>query len=286
MGKVLLNKGDLVGIEEPGYLGAIQAFSLYEPEFCGIPLLEDGLDLEVLEQVLKENKVKMLYTVPNFQNPTGLTYSLEKRKKLGELLQQYDTVLIEDDPYSDLSFQEEVLPYAGAGVIENSVVFGSISKIITPGLRLGWICTKNQKIREQIVVAKQASDLHSNIFAQYLIYDYLEHNDLKEHIAKIKELYHSQSDAMLRAIATYFPKEVKVTRPKGGMFMWVELPKGLSSMKLFDLAIKENIAFVPGNPFYTKEGEVNTLRLNYTNSDATMIEEGIKRLGKVIQSMM
>lgn len=286
MGKVLLNKGDKVCLEKPGYLGAIQAFSLYEPEFIGISLLEDGIDLEELKEVLENHKVKLLYVVPNFQNPTGLTYSREKREALCELLKQYNTVLIEDDPYSDLSFEQETLPYIGAGKLNNSVLFGSISKIITPGLRLGWICTKNKEILEQATVAKQASDLHSNIFSQYLIYDYLMNNDLQKHIHEICKLYKEQSKVMLSAIKKYFPAEVKVTSPKGGMFMWAELPKGMSSTKLFQLALQENVAFVPGNPFYTKDGEVNTLRLNYTNADATMIEEGIKRLGKVMKAYL
>lgn len=282
MGKVLINKGDKVCLEKPGYLGAIQAFSLYEPEFMSIPLLEDGIDLEELEETLGNNQVKLLYVVPNFQNPTGLTYSKEKREALCSLLSRFETVLIEDDPYSDLSFGQEQLPYIGAGKLMNSVLFGSISKIITPGLRLGWICTKNKEILKQVTVAKQASDLHSNIFSQYLIYDYLMHNDLQRHIDGIRKLYKEQRDAMLAATGKYFPKEVKVTSPKGGMFMWAELPEGFSSAKLFEMALQENVAFVPGNPFYTKEGDVRTLRLNYTNSDATMIEEGIKRLGKVI----
>lgn len=286
MGKVLLNKGDKVCLEKPGYLGAIQAFSLYEPEFMAISLLDDGVDLEELEEVLENNDVKLLYVVPNFQNPTGLTYSKQKREALCALLERYNTVLIEDDPYSDLSFEQETLPYIGAGKLTNSVLFGSISKIITPGLRLGWICTKNKEIIEQVAVAKQASDLHSNIFSQYLIYDYIMNNDLQKHIDEICKLYKEQSQVMIDATKKYFPKEVKVTRPKGGMFMWAELPEGMSSEKLFQLALEESVAFVPGNPFYTKEGEVNTLRLNYTNSDATMIEEGIKRLGKIIKTYL
>lgn len=286
MGKVLLNKGDKVCLEKPGYLGAIQAFSLYEPEFMAISLLDDGIDLEELEKILENNVIKLLYVVPNFQNPTGLTYSREKREALCALLARYNTVLIEDDPYSDLSFEQETLPYIGAGKLENSVVFGSISKIITPGLRLGWICTKNKEILEQVVVAKQASDLHSNIFSQYLIYDYVKNNDLQKHIDEIRKLYKEQSDVMIDATKKYFPKGVKVTSPKGGMFMWAELPEGLSSEELFQMAIEENVAFVPGSPFYTAEGTRNTLRLNYTNSDATMIEEGIKRLGKIMKTYL
>lgn len=286
MGKVLLNKGDKVCLEKPGYLGAIQAFSLYEPEFMAISLLDDGIDLEELEKILENNVIKLLYVVPNFQNPTGLTYSREKREALCALLARYNTVLIEDDPYSDLSFEQEALPFIGAGKLENSVVFGSISKIITPGLRLGWICTKNKEILEQVVVAKQASDLHSNIFSQYLIYDYVMNNDLQKHIDGIRKLYKEQSDVMLDATKKYFPKGVKVTSPKGGMFMWAELPKGSSGEELFQMALQENVTFVPGNPFYTNDGEVNTLRLNYTNSDATMIEEGIKRLGKIMKTYL
>lgn len=285
MGKVLINPGDALAIEEPGYLGAIQAFTVFEPHFCPVPLLDDGIDLDRLEQILEERNVKLLYTVPNFQNPTGLTYSVEKRKALCALLNRYSAYLIEDDPYGQLKFEGEVFPYIGSFGLKKSVLFGTISKIITPGMRLGWICTKDRELMQHLVTAKQAADLHSNIFAQYAVYDYLMNHELNEHIGKIKALYKEQSDAMLQAMKDFFPDTVTYTMPKGGMFVWGSLPEGESSLELFDRAMKEKVAFVPGNPFYVDDQKpVPTFRLNYTNSEPEVIREGIHRLGRLMES--
>lgn len=285
MGKVLINPGDALAIEEPGYLGAIQAFTVFEPDFCPVPLLDDGIDLNRLEQILEERNVKLLYTVPNFQNPTGLTYSVEKRKALCSLLNRYSAYLIEDDPYGQLKFEGEVLPYIGSFGLKKSVLFGTISKIITPGMRLGWICTKDKELMQHLVTAKQAADLHSNIFAQYAVYDYLMNHELNEHIGKIKALYKEQSDAMLQAMKDFFPDTVTYTMPRGGMFVWGSLPEGESSLELFDRAMKEKVAFVPGNPFYVDDQKpVPTFRLNYTNSEPEVIREGIRRLGRLMES--
>ena len=285
MGKVLINPGDALAIEEPGYLGAIQAFTVFEPDFCPVPLLDDGIDLDRLEQILEERNVKLLYTVPNFQNPTGLTYSVEKRKALCALLNRYSAYLIEDDPYGQLKFEGEVYPYIGSFGLKKSVLFGTISKIITPGMRLGWICTKDRELMQHLVTAKQAADLHSNIFAQYAVYDYLMNHELNEHIGKIKTLYKEQSDAILQAMKDFFPDTVTYTMPKGGMFVWGSLPEGESSLELFDRAMKEKVAFVPGNPFYVDDQKpVPTFRLNYTNSEPEVIREGIRRLGRLMES--
>ena len=285
MGKVLINPGDALAIEEPGYLGAIQAFTVFEPHFCPVPLLDDGIDLDRLEQILEERNVKLLYTVPNIQNPTGLTYSVEKRKALCALLNRYSAYLIEDDPYGQLKFEGEVFPYIGSFGLKKSVLFGTISKIITPGMRLGWICTKDRELMQHLVTAKQAADLHSNIFAQYAVYDYLMNHELNEHIGKIKALYKEQSDAMLQAMKDFFPDTVTYTMPKGGMFVWGSLPEGESSLELFDRAMKEKVAFVPGNPFYVDDQKpVPTFRLNYTNSEPEVIREGIRRLGRLMES--
>lgn len=282
MGKVLLNKGDKVAIEKPGYLGAIQSFSLYEPKFCPITLDSDGINLEELENTLKNNDVKILYTVPNFQNPTGLTYSMEKRKSMRDILKKYNTFLIEDDPYGELRFSGENLPYIGADYLENSVLFGSFSKTVTPGMRIGYLCTKNKELRKHLVTAKQSSDLHTNIFSQYMIYDYLVNNDYEEHIAKIKALYKEQATCMINAMEKYFPSYVSFTKPEGGMFMWATLTNNESSLDVFNKAMEKKVAFVPGDPFYVDVENSNTFRLNYTNSDDTTIEEGIKRLGSVL----
>ena len=282
IGKVLLNKGDKVLMEEPGYLGAIQAFSLCEPDFLSVTLEEDGLSLEKLEEVLKNNPVKLIYTVPNFQNPTGLTYSMEKRKAIRELVSKYDIALIEDDPYGELRFRGESLPYIGAGYLENSILLGSFSKTVTPGMRLGFLITRNAQLMRYLVTAKQGSDLHTNIFTQYAIHEYLMSNPYEEHVRKIVELYRTQADSMLDAMNRYFPETVSYTRPEGGMFIWATLPEGQSALELFPKAMEQKVAFVPGDPFYVSKRHVNTLRLNYTNATPEIITEGIRRLGSIL----
>lgn len=281
IGKALINKGDGIIIEEPGYLGAIQAFSLYEPRFIPVTLEEDGINLEELEKALQDHHVKLFYSVPNYQNPTGLTYSAAKREAVYRLLEKYKVVLVEDDPYGELNFTGETLPYIGAGRLEYSVLFGSFSKTITPGMRLGFLATKNKELMNFVNVAKQGSDLHTNVFAQYLIYDYLIHNDYEQHISKIRALYQEQSDAMIAAIQRHFPAYVSYTRPRGGMFLWATLHNGKAAMDLIEEAQKVKVMFVPGDPFYAYKERVNTLRLNYTNSDPDTIEEGIRRLGEI-----
>lgn len=283
IGKVMLNKGDQVLIEEPGYLGAIQALSLCEPEFLSVPLENNGIDVGKLEETLKKNKVKVMYTVPNFQNPTGLTYSLEKRQAVRDILAKYDVLLVEDDPYGELRFQGESLPYIGAGHLdEQSVLMGSFSKTVTPGMRLGYVVTKNKQLMRYLVTAKQGSDLHTNVFTQYAINEYLTNNSYEDHIKKIVDLYGQQASTMLAAMDEYFPKTVSYTRPEGGMFMWVTMEKGRSAMDLFNKAMEKKVAFVPGNPFYVGSPDVNTFRLNYTNATEEIIREGIKRLGSIL----
>lgn len=283
LGKVLIDKGDGIVIEEPGYLGAIQAFTLSEPTFYGVTLENDGLNLEELEHALQQPNVKFVYTVPNFQNPTGLTYSQEKRQQICEIMAKYkDVALIEDDPYGELRFQGEPLPYIGAGKLENSILLGSFSKTVTPGMRLGFIITKNKELMQHIETAKQATDLHTNIFSQYVIYDYLANNDYMEHVQKIIALYKNQADAMLNAIEEFFPAHVDYTRPEGGMFIWATMNNGASAVDVFHKAMDQKVAFVPGDPFYTSKTGVNTMRLNYTNATPEVIREGIKRLGSIL----
>lgn len=282
IGKVLINKGDAVIIEQPGYLGAIQAFSQYQPQFMPIPIESDGMDMNLLEQTLKQNKVKFAYIVPNYQNPSGLTYSDEKRKEVLALTRKYDCILVEDDPYGELSFDGKPKGYISAHDLEGSILLGTFSKTVTPGMRLGFMIIKDAKLRKYMNTAKEAADLHSNIFSQYIIWDYMTHNNINEHIVKIRDLYKEQCQAMLDAMSCYFPKEVTYTKPSGGMFIWATLPQGKSAMSLFEKAKAEKVAFVPGNPFYTDGREANTMRLNYTNSSPEMIKEGIARIGKIL----
>ncbi len=277
IGKVFLNKGDGVVIERPGYLGAIQAFSIFEPNFQSVPLLDNGIDTALLEKALSEDNVKLFYTVPNFQNPSGITYSRQKRKDLASVLEKRNCACVEDNPYGELRFAGRDLPSI-KNYLDNTILLGSFSKIVAPGLRLGWICAGGE-IMEKLIVAKQAADLHSNYLSQRIIHQYLMDNDIDEHIMKIKDAYGKWRDLMIDMMVEYFPEDIKYTKPEGGMFLWVTLPENMSSLDLFELAAKEKVAFVPGNPFYIDGGSaVNTLRLNFSNSDEDQIEEGIKRL--------
>ena len=281
IGKAFLNKGDGVVIESPGYLGAIQAFSIYEPTFKSVSLLDDGIDIDVLKKTLRDEQIKLVYTVPTFQNPSGITYSRQKRKDVANILEKHDVIFIEDNPYYELRFAGEDLPLIRNFREENSILLGSFSKIVSPGLRLGWICTTNE-IMEKIIIAKQASDLHSNYLAQRIVYQYLIDNDIDKHIIKIRDAYKIRRDLMVSMISEHFPEEIEFTKPEGGMFLWITLPDKISSLDLFEHAIKENVAFVPGNPFYVNGGGNNTLRLNFSNSDEEQIEIGIKRLANII----
>jgi len=248
IGKVFMNKGDRIIIERPGYLGAIQAFGIYEPEFVPITLLEDGIDTDLLENALKAGQTKLFHTVINFQNPSGVTYSRQKREKLADIIKSHNTVLVEDNPYGELRFMGEDLPSMKSYLPDGTIVLGSFSKVVTPGLRLGWICAATD-VMEKIIVAKQSSDLHSNYLSQRAVYRYLMDHDLDEHILNIREVYKKQRDLMVSMIEKHFPQEIECTKPEGGMFLWATLPENLSSLHLFKLATKENVVFVPGRAF-------------------------------------
>lgn len=284
IGKVLLDKGDGVIVEKPTYLAAIQAFSMQQPVFYPVELTEEGMNPERLTEVL-QNPVKFIYAIPDFQNPTGLTYSAGNRERIYEILKGRDVVLIEDDPYGELRFEGERLPYIGAGRLPGSILLGTFSKTVTPGMRTGFILSENRELLKAISVAKEASDLHTNIFSQYLLWDYLTNNDLDAHIAGITALYKKQAQAMMDAMDKYFPPAVKYTRPHGGMFLWVTLPAGVSAMSLFPKALEKKVAFVPGDPFYIGVENADTMRLNFTNADCETIEEGIRRLGELLHSL-
>ena len=285
IGKVLLDKGDGVIVEKPTYLAAIQAFSMHQPVFYPVELTRDGMNPDQLQNAL-QNPVKFIYTIPDFQNPTGLTYSAENRKSIYEILKDHGVVLIEDDPYGELSFDGERLPYIGAGKLPNSILLGTFSKTVTPGMRTGFIISENKELLKYLSIAKEASDLHTNVFSQYLIWDYLKNNDLDMHIAKIKALYKKQAQTMMDAMEQYFPPAVTYTKPHGGMFLWVTLPEGVSAMSLFPKALEKKVAFVPGDPFYIGTKNANTMRLNYTNADCETIAEGIHRLGDLLKEIL
>ena len=285
IGKVFLNKGDCMLMEEPGYLGAIQAFSMFEPEFKTVLMTNDGIDTEKLKESIEKYNPKLFYAVPNFQNPSGITYSEENRKKVSDSMKNSNTIFIEDDPYGELRFIGNRVPSMKKYMPDNVILLGSFSKIVSPGMRLGWIHA-GRDIMEKLIIAKQGADLQSNYFSQRVVYEYLKENNIEVHIEKITNLYKKQRDCMVNSIEKYFPKEVQTTKPEGGMFIWVTLPEKYSSMDLFNIAIKKKVAFVPGDPFYTGKEGVNAFRLNYTNSTEDKIEEGIKILAEGIKELL
>jgi 2-aminoadipate transaminase len=285
IGKAFLNRQDAIAIERPAYLGAIQAFSAYEPEFHPVPLLADGVDVDRLAEVLRMQPVKFFHTVINFQNPSGISYSESKRRALAEVLERYDTLVVEDDPYKDLRFEGTAGSSMRRWLGDRAILLGSFSKIVAPGLRMGWVCAARE-ILDRLVVAKQACDLHSNSLCQRMLYRYLTSHDIDRHIATIREAYRRQKDAMLAAIQDHFPAEIGFTRPEGGMFVWATLPPRLSALELFEHAAREKVVFVPGAPFFVDGGGVHNMRLNFSNADEDKIEEGIARLGRIVKRLL
>lgn len=285
IGKVFIGQADAIAIERPAYLGAIQAFSAYEPQFCPVPLSADGVDIDRLGAVLAEHRIKFFHTVINFQNPSGISYSHDKRQQLAELLGQHNTIVLEDDPYAELRFEGTTTASMRTWLNDRAVLLGSFSKIVAPGLRLGWICAARE-IMSKLVVAKQASDLHSNSLCQRMLHHYLIHNDIDGHIAIIIAAYREQRDAMIAAIEAHCPAEVNFTRPQGGMFLWMTLPSQLAAIELFERAVGKRVAFVPGTPFFVDGGGVHNMRLNFSNADENRIEEGIRRLGQIMKEML
>jgi len=285
IGKVCIDRNDPVAIERPGYLGAIQAFSLYEPRFHPVDLLPDGPDTGQLGRVVETHSPKLFYGVPNFQNPSGIAYSGANRREVADVLSGSDTLCIEDDAYGELRFRGDDLPPLARDLPGQGVITGSFSKIVSPGMRIGWIVAPPE-IFPQLVTAKQASDLHSNYLSQRIIHRFLESTDLAAHFRRLKESYRRQRDTMVRAMEEMFPPEVSFTRPDGGMFIWATLPDGFSSLDLFDRTIVDHVAFIPGNPFYTDGSGATTLRLNYSNASDDRIIEGIRRLGDAMEKML
>ncbi|WP_019613445.1 PLP-dependent aminotransferase family protein [Psychromonas ossibalaenae] len=285
LGKVLINEGDQVIIEEPGYLGAIQAFEVYSAEFNSVAVNQDGMDIKALQDTLKTSRAKLMYTVPNFQNPSGISYTNENRRAVAQCLSKTSTLLIEDNPYGDLRFSgEEKLSFKDL-LPEQTILLGSFSKTVVPSFRLGWIVAP-KPLMEKLIIAKQAGDLHSNYFCQRVLHRFLQDNDLQAHIEKIIAVYGKQKQVMENAIKRCFPEQVTYINPEGGMFLWVTLPESLSAMELFDKAIAEKVAFVPGDPFYVSKRGLHTLRLNFSSVDPDIIEQGIARLGKVLHEAL
>jgi len=284
LGKTLLNEGDEIAIEEPGYLGAIQAFSLYRARFHPVALDFEGIRIADLEKAC-QHPLKLFYCVPNFQNPSGISHSDENRDGVAEVIGRTSALLIEDDPYGELRFSGTPKSSYYSRIPEQTVLLGSFSKIFAPSFRIGWIASPSS-LMEKLVIAKQASDLHTNYFGQRVAYDYLTRFDLDQHIEKIRSVYRRQADAMIAGIRRDFPEEMRFSEPEGGMFLWAEGPTNLPARSIFEESVKEKVVFVPGDPFYVKKTHVSSMRLNFSSVDEKTIAEGIRRLGSIIKSAL
>lgn len=281
--KIFVNEGDTIICESPSYMGAINAFKAYRPKFTGIEMDDNGMIMEKLEDVLKKDKkVKMIYTIPDFQNPTGITMSDDRRKRLAELAKEYEVPVIEDNPYGELIFEGTTHPSIKSFDKDGWVIYlGTYSKTFCPGFRIGWICAEPD-ILQKYVIIKQGVDLQCSSLDQRATALFMETYDLNEHIAEIKKVYGKRRTLMLQSMDQYFPKEIKHTNPYGGLFAWVKLKDGLNSKEILEEALKEKVAYVPGGSFFPNGGRDNHFRLNYSCMPEEKIVEGIKRLGKVL----
>lgn len=281
--KIFVNEGDVIICESPSYLGAINAFKAYRPKFVEIPMDEHGMIIEDLEKALKANpNAKMIYTIPDFQNPTGITMPDDRRKRIAELAAEYKIPVIEDNPYGDLIFEGTRHPSIKSFDKEGWVIYlGTFSKNFCPGLRLGWICAAPE-ILEKYIVVKQGADLQCSTLDQRATALFMETYNLDEHIESIKKVYGKRRTLMLESLDKYFPKEVTHTNPYGGLFTWVKLKEGLDAAEILKEALKENVAYVPGGSFFPNGGHPNYFRLNYSCMPDDKIIEGVKRLGKVL----
>lgn len=285
-GKLTIDPGDVVLCESPTYLAAINVFKTYNPTFVDIPMDDEGVLPEALEEALKAHTVKMVYLIPDFQNPTGRTLSLERRKRIVELANQYDVLIVEDSPYSELNYSDEKLPPLKHFDTEGRVIYlSTFSKIICPGFRLGWIAASPELI-QKLSLLKENLDLHTNQFVQYAVSSYLNQFNINDQIHHVVELYRVKRDAMLAAIEKYFPENIYYSKPIGGMFIWIELPEHLNSRELLQKTLEKSVAFVPGESFYPNGGSYNALRMNFSNASLEDIDKGVAIIADALKSML
>lgn len=284
LGKIFINPKDRIAVESPTYLGALQAFNPYDPKYVSIETDEQGLIPESLEKVLKKQTIKFIYLVPTFQNPTGRTIPLNRRKKIAEMIKKYSVLLIEDDPYSELRYQGKAIQSIKSLAPNNVVYLGTLSKIFAPGLRIGYSIAPAD-ITNWLILTKQGVDLHTSTFNQALAAEYLTGGYLKKQLPKTIQVYRPKQLAMLKALQKYFPSDFTWSKPDGGMFIWVQGKKGMDMEKIYWQAIKNKVAYVPGKFFFTqpKQG-LETMRLNFSMADEKTIDQAIKKLAAVITS--
>lgn len=286
--KSLINPGDGVICEEPSFIGGLNCFRSYNAELFGVPVQSDGLDTEKLEELLKEHKnIKLLYTISTFQNPSGITISMEKRKKILELADKYDILIYEDNPYGELRFTGEEIPTLKSMDKSGRVIyFGSFSKILAPGMRLGFTSAP-EALLERMIICKQTQDVHTNVLSQMIAYKFLTTTSIDEHIAKLRAAYGKKCKLMMECMDKYFPKTVTHTCPEGGLFLYCTMPDGYDSKELMKKALERNVAFVPGTScMIDDKATYSTFRMNYSTASEADIEEGIKALGEVLHEYL
>ena len=286
-GKLFLDPGDVVLCESPSYLGALNAFNAYQPVFKEVPTDGEGIIPEELDKILATTpKCKFIYVIPDFQNPTGICWSLERRKKFIEVINKYDLPVFEDNPYGELRYRGESFPTLKSMDTKGLVSFlGTFSKIFCPGLRLGWIAGPHA-IVEKFVMIKQSADLHTSNFDQGVADAYMDTYDLDAHVKEIVELYGHRRDLILKTMEEEFPEGVEFTRPDGGLFLWVTVPEGVSARKVFDKCIEQKVAAVIGDAFYPNDKTDRSLRVNYSCMPDDKIVEGVKRMARAIKECM
>ena len=283
--RIFLNPGDVVLLESPSYLGAVNAFKACEPKFIEVPTDDDGMITEELEKILATTEnVKMIYVIPDFQNPTGKTWSLERRHKFMDIINKYEIPVIEDNPYGELRFEGENMPSLKSLDTKELVVFlVTCSKILAPGLRIGWICASKENLVKYNFI-KQGADLQSSTIDQLIADRFLDMYDLDEHVEKIKDVYRKRRDVMLKTMEETFPKEVKFTHPEGGLFTWCVLPEYMDAKVLAQQCLEKKVAYVPGGSFFPNGGKENHFRLNYSCMPEDKIKEGITRIAEVLKA--
>ena len=286
-GKLFLDPGDVVLCESPSYLGALNAFNAYQPVFKEVPTDGEGIIPEELDKILASTpKCKFIYVIPDFQNPTGICWSLERRKKFIEVINKYDLPVFEDNPYGELRYRGESFPTLKSMDTKGLVSFlGTFSKIFCPGLRLGWIAGPHA-IVEKFVMIKQSADLHTSNFDQGVADAYMDTYDLDAHVKEIVALYGHRRDLILKTMEEEFPAGVEFTRPDGGLFLWVTVPEGVSARKVFDKCIEQKVAAVIGDAFYPNDKTDRSMRVNYSCMPDDKIVEGVKRMAKAIKECM
>jgi 2-aminoadipate transaminase len=286
--KILVNPGDKVVVECPTYVGALTAFNIYQEHYIPVPMDKDGMRTDILEEKIKacDKPIKFIYTIPLFQNPMGVSLSLERKKHLLEISERYDIPILEDEAYSELVYSGKVPPPIKSMDKNNMVIYThTFSKFLSPGFRLGWVVADPETIRK-IAIAKQGADLCANMLVQFIAEEYLRSDIIDKQITKIRKMYKKKRDIMLDALEENLPEGSCWTKPEGGMFIWVTLPEKIDTKEMFAEAIKEKVIYVNGAAFCTDGSGSNCMRLNFSNTDDDKIEEGIKRLSNVIKRRM